>query len=54
MVDLLRFSMGDSDATYEQLDEATDAGAETSAALFAADHRVADHFPGVHRATSQM
>ena len=32
VVDLLRFSMGDSGATYEQLDGATDAGAETSAA----------------------
>ena len=27
------------------LDGATDAGAETSTALSAADHRVADHFP---------
>eukprot|EP00964_Phaeocystis_antarctica_P150968 scaffold118502_cov33-Phaeocystis_antarctica.AAC.1 len=33
---------------------ATDAGAETSAALSAADHRVVDHFRGTHRATSQM
>eukprot|EP00964_Phaeocystis_antarctica_P077898 scaffold48412_cov36-Phaeocystis_antarctica.AAC.1 len=33
---------------------AADAGAETSAALSAADHRVVDHLGGTHRAASQM
>merc|ERR1740139_408219 len=36
------------------LDGATDAVAKTSAALSAADHRVAEHFCAIHRATSQI
>merc|ERR1740139_2143278 len=52
--DLANGSLDRPVARVVPLDGATDAEAKTSAALSAADHRVAEHFCAIHRATSQL